>query len=159
MPSHRGTLLAVISPRPLWRLPKDPSLPPPLRGERVRAADGANGLQPHVGYIYGERERVSWSEEATLTRSELRTALVRLPFAVLPFFFPFIAIEIGQRKFGLWGWGNGLLLLLGGFVWTIVHEVVFFFCLARKMSLLRSILGAACPVLLPFLISDKGDQN
>jgi hypothetical protein len=28
MPSHSGTLLAVISPRPLWQLPEYPSLPP-----------------------------------------------------------------------------------------------------------------------------------
>jgi hypothetical protein len=28
MPSHSGTLLAVISPLPLWRLPPYPSLPP-----------------------------------------------------------------------------------------------------------------------------------
>lgn len=34
MPSHSGTLLAVISPRPLWRLPPYPSLPPRRFGER-----------------------------------------------------------------------------------------------------------------------------
>jgi hypothetical protein len=33
MPSHSGTLLAVISPRPLWRLPPYPSLPPPAKGK------------------------------------------------------------------------------------------------------------------------------
>ena len=33
MPSHSGTLMAVISPRPLWRLPPYPSLPPLRRGK------------------------------------------------------------------------------------------------------------------------------
>lgn len=93
-----------------------------------------------------------------MTRSELKTALLRLPFAVLPFFFPLVVIELGQDKFGLWGWGNGLLLL-GGLIWTVLYELVFFYGLARKMSLLKSILGATYPVLLPFLLSDKADQN
>ena len=31
MPSHSGMRLAVISPRPLWRLPPYPSLPPPAK--------------------------------------------------------------------------------------------------------------------------------
>ena len=34
MPSHSGTRLAVISPRPLWQLPPYPSLPPPQKEKR-----------------------------------------------------------------------------------------------------------------------------
>ena len=94
-----------------------------------------------------------------MTKSELKTALIRWPFAVIPFLFPTIVIEIGQRKFGLWGVGNGILLLLAGFVWTILYEIVFFYCLAKKMSLGKSILGATFPLLLPFLISSEADEN
>ncbi len=48
MPSHSGTLLAVISPRPLWPTPSISIPSTPAKRERVRAAEGADGPQPYI---------------------------------------------------------------------------------------------------------------
>jgi len=46
MPSHSGTLLAMISPRPLSRLPPYPSLPPREEGKGESGLTAPMALSP-----------------------------------------------------------------------------------------------------------------